>query len=60
MTEPTLTRDALDEAAAALVAVRGGAPRLAGLPARLAPRSDAEGYAIQARVTAALGWPVAG
>src|SRR4051812_27030226 len=60
MTDIRLAPAALAEAAAALVAVRRGSPRLAGLPVRLCPGTDAEGYAIQARVTEALGWPVAG
>ena len=60
MTDFRLAPAALAEAAAALVAVRRGAARLPQLPDRLRPRTDAEGYAIQAAVTAALGWRVAG
>ena len=53
MTDFRLAPEALAEAAAALVSVRRGAPRLPHLPDRLRPRSDAEGYAIQAQVTEA-------
>ena len=60
MTDFRLAPEALAEAAAALVSVRRGAPRLPHLPDRLRPRSDAEGYAIQAQVTEALGWRIAG
>jgi 2-keto-4-pentenoate hydratase len=55
-----LTEPALAEAAAALLAVRRGGPRLARLPERLSPSTDEEGYAIQRRVSDALGWAVAG
>jgi 2-keto-4-pentenoate hydratase len=60
MTDFRLAPEALAEAAAALVSVRRGAPRLPHLPDRLLPRTDAEGYAIQAQVTEALGWRIAG
>lgn len=47
--------DAAARAAQLLCAVRAGAPRLAGLPAGLAPATLAEAYAIQAQVLARLG-----
>jgi 2-keto-4-pentenoate hydratase len=60
MTDRRLRAPAIAEAAAALVAARRAGTRLAGLPASLSPSTDADGYAIQARVTAALGWKILG
>jgi 2-keto-4-pentenoate hydratase len=60
MTGFRLAAPALAQAAALLVAARHDGRRLVRLPDALTPGTDAEGYAIQARVTQALGWPVAG
>lgn len=49
-----------ERAAELLLAVRRGAPRLAALPAELAPRTLEEAYAIQTQLLRALGSRVGG
>ena len=60
MNPPPLAEPALADAAALLVAARRDGRRLARLPAAATPAGDADGYAIQARVSRLLGWPIGG